>query len=91
MESLGTKPGTVDSHDQQPAPNRIAGAAWLLLVVVGLRSLSPGRNGRTLEQWLYAMGPALLHENRRKKKILPGKSPTASQSGFSSKKPRVKN
>jgi hypothetical protein len=48
-------------------------------------------NGRTLEQWLCAMGPALLRENRRKKKIPPGNSPTAYQSGSSSKKPHAKN
>jgi hypothetical protein len=49
------------------------------------------RNGRTLEQLLCAMGPAILHEHRRKKQLLDRGSRIVPKPGHSSKKPRAKN
>jgi hypothetical protein len=49
------------------------------------------RNGRSLEQMLCQMGPALIQEHRRKRALASKSHPRPSKSGTSKKKPGCKN
>jgi hypothetical protein len=49
------------------------------------------RNGRTIEQLLCKMGPALLHQHRRKRTFVARKPLKAAKLGPSARKPRPKS
>ena len=49
------------------------------------------RNGRSMEQLLYEMGPALIRQHRQKRALAAEGRPKPSKSGTSNKKRRSKN
>jgi hypothetical protein len=49
------------------------------------------RNGRSVEQMLCEMGPALIQEHRRKRALATKSHPRSTKSGISQKKRRGKN
>jgi hypothetical protein len=49
------------------------------------------RNGRSVEQLLHEMGPALIHEHRQKRDLAAKGRPKPSKSGASDKKRRSKS
>lgn len=49
------------------------------------------RNGRSVEQLLHEMGPALIHEHRQKRDLATAGRPKLSKSGASNKKRRSKS